>query len=46
MKRFLLLTVITLLFAPLHAKDGDQITLQSGTANVIWTLNSAYFETD
>ena len=46
MKRFLLLTVVTLLFAPLHAKDGDQITLQSGTANVIWTLNSAYFETD
>ena len=46
MKRFLILTGFTLLFSSLHAKDGDQITLQAGTANVIWTLNSAYFETD
>lgn len=30
---------------PVQAKDGDQVTLQAGTANVIWTLNSAYFET-
>ena len=30
----------------LQAKDGDQLTLEAGTANVIWTLSSAYFETD
>ena len=30
----------------LQAKDGDQLTLQSGSAGVIWKLSSAYFETD
>lgn len=47
MKRFLLfITLISLAFVQLQAKDGDQLTLQAGSANVFWTLTSAYFETD
>ena len=47
MKRlFLLCTLIIICLIPLQAKDGDQMTLQAGTANTIWTLSSAYFETD
>lgn len=38
-------TLFLLCMMPVQAKDGDQVTLQAGTANVIWTLNSAYFET-
>lgn len=47
MKRFLLLSILFVLtIIPMQAKDGDQLTLQAGSANVIWTLSSAYFETD
>lgn len=47
MKKLKLFAVALLLLCmmPVQAKDGDQVTLQAGTANVIWTLNSAYFET-
>lgn len=41
----ILFVLISLCAIPVCAKDGDQVTLQAGTANVIWTLNSAYFET-
>lgn len=47
MKRlFLSFALTTLFLIPSQSKDGDQMTLQSGTASVIWTLHSAYFETD
>lgn len=47
MKKLKLFAValFSLCMMPVQAKDGDQVTLQAGTANVIWTLNSAYFET-
>ena len=47
MKKLKLIAValLSLCMMPVQAKDGDQVTLQAGTANVIWTLNSAYFET-
>lgn len=45
MKKLLAAFAFISLIMPVHAKDGDQITLQAGTANVIWTLNSAFFET-
>ena len=45
MKKLLTLALISICMLPIQAKDGDQITLQAGTANVIWTLNSAYLET-
>ena len=47
MKKLKLVAValLWLCMMPVQAKDGDQVTLQAGTANVIWTLNSAYFET-
>lgn len=35
-----------LLVLPLAARDGDQLTLEAGTANVFWTIPSAYFESD
>lgn len=41
----ILFVLISLCTIPVCAKDGDQVTLQAGTANVIWALNSAYFET-
>lgn len=47
MKRCLFSFALFLLAAlSLQAKDGDQLTLQSGSAGVIWNLASAYFETD
>ena len=47
MKKLKIIAVVlfSLCMMPVQAKDGDQVTLQAGTANVIWTLNSAYFET-
>lgn len=47
MKKLTLIAValLSLWMMPAHAKDGDQLTLQAGTANAIWTLGSAYFET-
>ena len=45
MKKYLLLVLVSLCVTSIRAKDGDQVTLQAGTANVIWTLSSAYFET-
>lgn len=45
MKKLLTLALFSICMLPIQAKDGDQITLQAGTANVIWTLNSAYLET-
>ena len=47
MKKLKLIAVALFLLCvmPIEARDGDQVTLEAGTANVIWTLNSAYFET-
>lgn len=45
MRKLLALVMMAFLAMPINAKDGDQITLQAGSANVIWTLNSAFFET-
>ena len=45
MKKCLLFVLVSLCVTIVRAKDGDQVTLQAGTANVIWTLTSAYFET-
>ena len=45
MRKLLTLVMIAFWAMPINAKDGDQITLQAGSANVIWTLNSAFFET-
>lgn len=33
-------------FLPMQAKDGDQLKLEAGSANVIWTLTSAYLDLD
>lgn len=46
MKKLLLLLLIGFITMPMQARDGDQVTLQAGTANVVWTLSSAYFDTD
>lgn len=45
MRKLLALVMIAFWAMPINAKDGDQITLQAGSANVIWALNSAFFET-
>lgn len=46
MKR-LILTLVVVLAAvvSIHAKDGDQITLEAGTAKVIRNISSAYLKT-
>lgn len=46
MKRYLLFVLFCITGLTLQAKDGDQLTLESGTANNIWNLTSAFFETD
>ena len=46
MKKLISLIVMAFLTMSMSAKDGDQITLQAGSANVIWTVNSAYFAID
>jgi len=46
MRKLLALVMIAFWAMPINAKDGDQITLQAGSANVIWTVNSAYFAID
>ena len=43
--KLIAIALLSLCMMPVQAKDGDQVTLQAGMANVIWTLNSAYFET-
>ena len=46
MKKLVTFALFLAVALTLYAKDGDQITLEAGTANVIWTLPSAYFQTD
>lgn len=45
MKKLLAFVFLAIIMFSTQARDGDQITLQAGTANVIWTLKSAFFET-
>lgn len=45
MKKLLFLATILLSAVSTWAKDGDQVTLQAGTASRIWFPSSAYFET-
>ena len=46
MKKLISLIVMAFLTMSMSAKDGDQITLQAGSANVIWTVKSAFFSID
>ena len=46
MKKFLFTCCALALSLGVMAKSGDKLTLQAGSANVIWNLSSAFFELD
>ena len=46
MKKFLFTCFALALSLSAMAKSGDKLTLQAGSANVIWNLSSAFFELD
>lgn len=46
MKKFLFTCCALALSMSVMAKSGDKLTLQAGSANVIWNLSSAFFELD
>ena len=46
MKKFLFTCCALTLSMSVMAKSGDKLTLQAGSANVIWNLSSAFFELD
>lgn len=46
MKKFLFTCCALALSLSAMAKSGDKLTLQAGSANVIWNLSSAFFELD